>query len=250
MTSEQPPSPAQASTSRRLPLWLMILGTGLTTGLLAAVGGEFTYQAFDKEPEYPASVNGLPGSERAVSRAVIRFNTKKTVSTNQAAAAYGLLGMTLGVILGLAGGFAAGSARAHAGAAAVGGALGGVAGAGLAMVMVPLFFEYSDAQTTAFWILLAHAAIFAGVGAAGGLALGWAWGPRGPIFRCIVGGIAGALIGTLVVDITNVATSGVARIFEPIPAQPGARFVVDVGIALCAVLGAALAGRKRRSRPS
>jgi hypothetical protein len=250
MTSEQPPPPAQASTSRRLPLWLMILGTGLSTGLLAAVGGEFSYQALVKEPEYPASVNGLSGSERAVSRAVIRFNTKKTVATNQAAAAYGLLGMTLGVILGLAGGFAAGTGRAHAGAGAVGGALGAVAGAGLAMVMVPLFFEYSEATTAALWILLAHAAIFAGVGAAGGLALGWAWGPRGPTVRCLIGGIAGALIGTLVVDIINVASSGIARIFEPIPAEPRARFVVNIGIALCVVLGAALAGRKRRSGPS
>ena len=210
MISEQPPTPAQASTSRRLPLWLMILGTGLTAGLLAAAGGEVTYHALNKEAEYPASVNGLPGSERAISRAVIRFNTKKKVATNQAAAAYGLLGMTLGAILGLAGGFAAGSGRANAGAAAVGGTLGGAAGAGLAMVMVPVFFEYSNSQTAVLWILLAHAAIFAGVAAAGGLALGWAWGPHGPVVRCAVGGIAGAVIGTLVVDIINVATSGIA----------------------------------------
>jgi hypothetical protein len=246
MQSEEPPIAAETTTSRRSPLWLIMVGSGLIAGALAAVGGEFTYPALHKEPDYPAGLSTLGSSERAVARAVIRFKTRKSVQTNQATAAYGLLGVALGVVLGLAGGLTGGSRRASREGAVVGGVLGGIAGAGLSMVAVPLFFEISNSQTSAPLLLVTHAVIFAGVAAAAGAGLGRAWGDRKVIVRCVFGGIVGALVATVAVDVINVASSGVMRIFEPVPAETMPRVVVHLGIALAAALGAARAGRKLR----
>ena len=249
MAPEEPqPTLAEKPTNRLLPLWLMILGSGLTAGVLAAAAGELTYRVLYSEPEYPANVESKPATERSIARGVIRFEVKKSVGTNQAVAAYGLLGLAVGIILGIAGGLAAGSGKANLPAAVVGGILAGIAGAGLALVMVPRYFDSSEATTAPLWLLLAHAAIFGGIGAASGLALGWAWGGRAPIVRCVLGGIIGGVLGTIGVDIANVIGFGMGRIFEPVPAVSGARFVLSIGIALCVALGAALAGRKARAR--
>ncbi len=81
----------------------IMVASGLIAGCLAAIGGEFTYPALHKEPDYPASVSSLSSSERAVARAVVRFKTRMAAETNQATAAYGLLGVALGVVLGVGG---------------------------------------------------------------------------------------------------------------------------------------------------
>jgi predicted tellurium resistance membrane protein TerC len=114
------------------------------------------------------------------------------------------------------------------------------------MVAVPLFFEISNSQTSAPLLLVTHAAIFAGLGAAAGAGLVWAWGDRKVIVKCAAGGILGAVIATLLVDVINVASFGVMRIFEPVPAARGPRIVVHLGIALGIALFAARAGRKLR----
>ena len=62
----------------------------------------------------------------------------------------------------------------------------------------------------------------------------------------MIGGIVGALVATVAVEVINVAAFGVMRIFEPVPAQSAPRAVVHVGIALGTALGAARAGRKLR----
>ena len=219
MNSEEPTTTAETSTNRRLPLWLIMLGSGLFAGALAAIGGEITYPALHREPDYPARLSSLSSSERAVVRAVVRFKTRMAVVTNQATVAYGMLGVAVGVVLGLAGGLTVGSRRASQEGAVVGGISGAVAGAGLSMAAVPLFFEISDSMTSAPLLLLTHAVIFTGVGAAGGAGLGRAWGGRKVIVRCVLGGIMGAVLATIAVDVINVASSGVMRIFEPVPAE-------------------------------
>jgi hypothetical protein len=251
MPLEEPRTDGEKPSNRVFPLWLMALGSALIAGSLAALGGELTYQALHKEPEYPASFTSLSSSERAVARAVVRFNTRLAVETNKATAAYGLLGVAVGVALGLAGGLAGRSRRVSVRGAAVGGVLGGIAGAGLAMVFVPLFFQLMEDAITALPLLfLTHAAIFAGVGAASGAALGWESGDRRVILRCAVGGVVGALIATLAIEVINVAAFGVMRIFEPVPAKSMARILVNLCVALGTAAGALLAGRKLRARQS
>jgi hypothetical protein len=251
MQLEEPRINAEKPSNRVFPLWLMTLGSGLIAGSLAAFGGELTYHAFHKEPQYPASLSSLGGSERAVARAVARFNTKVAVETTKATAAYGLLGMALGVVLGLVGGLAGRSRRVSLRGAVVGGLFGGLAGSGLSMALVPLFFQVSNSDITALpMLLLTHAAIFAGVGAAGGAALGWEWGDRKVIVRCMIGGVVGALVATLAVEVINVAAFGIMRIFEPVPAKSMPRLLVHLCVALGTALGAVLAGRKLRARQS
>ena len=80
------------------------------------------------------------------------------------------------------------------------------------MTIVPLFFELSDATTALPLLLLTHAAIFAGVGAAGGAGLAWEWGDRKAIVKCVLGGVVGALVATLAVEVINVAAFGIVRL--------------------------------------
>jgi hypothetical protein len=248
MPLEEPRTNAEKPSNRVFPLWLIILGTGVIAGSLAALGGELTYQALHKEPEYPASFSSLGSSERAIARAVVRHQTRMTVETNKATAAYGLLGVALGVVLGLAGGLASPARRVSLRGAVVGGVLGGLAGAGISMALVPLFFELSDSGITALPLLFAtHAAIFAGIAAAGGAALGGEWGGRKVIVRCMLGAVLGAVLATLAVEIINVAAFGIMRIFEPVPAKSMPRFLVHLGVALGTAFGAVLASRKLRA---
>ena len=141
MIPAQPPTTAETSPTRRLPLWLIILGTGLTAGLLAAIGGEVTYPALTRRPTIPpvSTACAVP-NERCHVRS-FGSNTKKKLGTNQAAVRMGYLVVALGVVLGLAGGLQQVPGAVQPGAAAVGDALGGVAGAGLSMVDVPAFFQ-------------------------------------------------------------------------------------------------------------
>jgi hypothetical protein len=106
----------------------------------------------------------------------------------------------------------------------------------------------AEAITALPLLFLTHAAIFAGVGAAGGAALGWETGDRRVILRCAVGGVLGALIATLAIEVINVAAFGVTRIFEPVPAKSMARILVHLCVALGAAVGAFLAGRKLLAR--
>ena len=223
----------------------MTLGLVVIAGSLAALGGEITYEALHKEPQYPASFSTLSSSSSAIARGIVRYKTRMAVETNKAMAAYGLLGVALGVVLGFAGGLAGGSRRASRDGAIAGGVLGGITGAGLSMAIVPLFFEFSDAMTALPLLFLTHAAIFAAIGAAGGAAMGWASGDRKVIVRCALGAVAGALVATLAVEVINIAAFGLARIFEPVPAKSVPRFVVHVVIALGTALGAVIAIRKK-----
>jgi hypothetical protein len=251
MQLDEPRTDAEKPSNPVIPFWIIIVGSVLIAGSLAALGGELTYHGLHKEPQYPASLSGLSSSERAIARAVVRFNTRVAVETTKATAAYGLLGVALGVALGLAGGLAGRSRHVSLRGAVVGGVLGGIAGAGLSMVFVPLFFHLMAEAITALPLLfLTHAAIFAGVGAASGAALGWESGDRRVILRCAVGGVVGALVATLAVEVINIAAFGVMRIFEPVPAKSMARILVHLWVALGAGLGAVLAGRKFRARQS
>ena len=127
--------------------------------------------------------------------------------------------------------------------------MGGIAGAGLSLATVPLFFQFAGSDITALPLLfLTHAAIFAGVGAASGAALGWEWGDRRVIVRCVIGGVVGAVIATFAVELINVAAFGIMRIFEPVPAKSTPRFLVHLTVGLGTAVGAVLAGRKLRAR--
>ena len=249
MQSEAPQTNVGMPSNRRSFLWLVCLGSGLVAGLLAAFAGELVYEKIHADPEYPASFDSLSGSERAIARAQVRFKTRAVVETNQAIAAYGMFGLALGVALGLTGALAAGSKPVSFAGALIGGVSGAFFGAGLSMALVPVFFDVSNSQTGLPLLFLTHLAIFAGVGAVGGLALGWSLGDRKVIVRCMIGGIVGALVGTFVFEVTNFVAFPNMRTFEPVPLKTIPRFIMHFGVAAgVGFFAGRAAGKARRLR--
>jgi hypothetical protein len=147
MPSETPLTNVDMSPKNRFPLWLVCLGLGLVAGALSTLGGELTYEKLHADPEYPVSFDSLSGSERAIARTQVRFKTKVIVETRQAAAAIGMLGLALGIALGLTGALTAGSQRVSLAGGFIGGVSGALVGAGLSMLLVPVFFDVSNSQT-------------------------------------------------------------------------------------------------------
>jgi hypothetical protein len=236
MQSETPLPIGVEAPGGRYPLWIVCLGSGILAGLLAAFGGELTYDKIHVDPDFPATLNSMSGSERSIARAQVRFNTKVVVERNQAMAAYGMLGAALGVVLGGTGALVAGSKRINLAGALIGGVSGGLVGIGLSMALVPVFYDVSNSQTGLPWLFLTHLVIFAGIGAVGGLALGWPLGDRKLIIRCMIGGIVGTLVGTLVFEVTNFVAFPNLRTFEPVPLKTIPRLMMH----LCLAAGAGM----------
>ena len=246
MQSAEPRTRGGETQSRRLPLWLLSLGSGLLGGLLAGFVAELTYGAIHREPVYPALFDSMSGSERAAARARLRYETSLAVQQQQATAAYGMLGLALASVLGLTGGLAGGSKRAPLAGAVGGGILGGLAGAGLSMVLVPVFFELSGDYNRVLLLLLTHLAIFAGVGAIGGLAFGWGLGDRKAMIRCMFGGLVGALVGSFVSEVSNAVAFPLWHMYEPVPVKTRPRLLVHLWVAAGTAVGAGLAAGKLR----
>ena len=155
-----------------LPLWLLTLGAGLVSGLISWAGGEAIYPAFRPENEtiYPANYKSLSGYQKEAVDSRIGGVAERIVQQKKAAASFGLLGLVLAVGLALIGGWAAGSSRAALVGIVAGGPVGAAAGAVPSWAVVPLFFRFQTADSGLLVLFLTHAVIFAGVGAASGLA--------------------------------------------------------------------------------
>jgi len=219
--------------------WLLTLFAGLAAGLLSAFGGEKTYDAFALDPHYPANYGSTSGYERAAVRSDVERIAKQVVEMKKGTAAYGLLGLLLGVAMGVAGGLARGSIRSGLLGVLAGGASGALTGAALSAALVPVYFRLMDPTRGLVGLFLIHAGIFAGVGAVGGLALGWGLGDRKLIGRCLIGGLFGSFVGTFAFEAINSLAFPLLGTFEPVPAERIPRLAVH----LCVAIGtAALAG--------
>ena len=113
----------------------------------------------------------------------------------------------------------------------IGGVSGALVGAELSVLLVPVFFDVSNSQTGLPLLFLTHLTILAGVGAAGGLALGWSLGDRKVIVRCMIGGIVGALVGTLAFEVINFVAFPNMRTFEPVPVKTIPRIIMHLLVA-------------------
>ena len=169
----------------------------------------------------------MTGSERSIARAQVRFKTKVVVETQSGDG--GVWNARSGI------GGRPGTHRCSGrrfrtrqsrGRSLIGGVSGCLVGAGLSMALVPVFYDASNSQTGLPLLFLTHLAIFAGIGAAGGLALGWSLGDRRVIVRCMIGGIVGALVGTLVFEVTNFVAFPNLRTFEPVPVKTIPRLIM------------------------
>jgi hypothetical protein len=151
--------------------------------------------------------------------------------------------------LGFVGGLSCGSfARARA-SAAVGAVVAGLAGAAIAFAAIPLFFRFLDPESGGLLLLfLTHGAIFAGIGATAGLALGLGVGDRSSLSRAAFGGLLGGLLGTFIFDSALSLMFPLMRTFQPIPDEPAPRWIAHLCVAIFVAFSAALAVGSPRGR--
>jgi hypothetical protein len=167
-----------------------------------------------------------------------------------AALAYGALGLLLGASLGLVGGVAAGSVRSALKAMALGAVGGTLLPVALSYAMVPLFYRYLDPESGGLLVLfLTHSGIFAVIGVAAGLALGFGLGQQTALVQAAFGGMLGALVGTFAFETISSLAFPLVRTFEPMPGELVPRLLAHVSVAFGAALCAGLAVRER-TRPS
>jgi hypothetical protein len=237
-----------ASTSpRRVLLWA--LAGGLVAGLASWFGGEAAYGIFEPVVTRSPDWDRVSPQERGALAAKQRRINKPAAETKNAALAYGMLGAAVGMTLGLAGGLARSSARAGLLAGLVGAPAGVLGAAVMSALMTPVFFRLLDPDSPPPLAapLFTHLGIWAAVGVAGGLALGLGLGDRGSIARSAVGGLAGVLLGTFLIEVVIALVFPSMRVYEPIPEERVPRLIVHLGVAVATALGAALALREART---
>jgi hypothetical protein len=121
-----------------------------------------------------------------------------------------------------------------------------VAGAVLSLALVPLFFRFLNPESGLIWLFATHAAIFAGVGAAGGLALGMGLGDRMALWRVVIAGLCGGLAGAFLLETFLTVAYPLLPTFEPVPSERLPRLEAHLGVAFCcALLGGIAAGSPR-----
>jgi hypothetical protein len=165
--------------------------------------------------------------------------------------AYGVSGSLLGLALGIGGGLARRSTRAGLGSAAFGGPMGAVAGAALSAALVPVFTSQHDPIMPSLGLpLLIRGGIWTAIGGMGGLAFGMGMGGHRLMIRGMLGGLAGAAVGTLVSELTAAVVFPLQRNDEVIPAESTSRLLAHLCVAVLAAAGAALLVRGHGSTRS
>jgi hypothetical protein len=193
--------------SRRL--WVYGLGGGLLAGLASGLLGEGVLDSFNPNIG-PASIHA-PAAEQRGRTALIH-----AAEINQVALAMGILGGLEGFSLGLAGGLARRSIRTAAQAAAAGLIVGACAALAASFCIMPYYISNRNFFGESFLApLLLHAALWMPIGATGGLALGFSLGGCGRTAHAVVGGLAGAALGTLLNEFTRVALFPLSNASQP-----------------------------------
>jgi hypothetical protein len=210
--------------------WANPMIAAALAGLLAWAGGEWV----EKANEVPiVSEFTVAGSSQ--------FARRAAAITTRATLAYGLLGAALAVALGLTGGLSRRSPRRAFAGAGAGLVLGTVAGAMAARVFVPFFLRNENTQAEDLFLpLLTHGGIWSLVGTAAGLCLGLGFDGAGTrALRSAMGGLAGAVVATLLYEVAGAVAFPLDQTGQPISAGAGSRLfaclVVSVAIAAVAV---------------
>jgi hypothetical protein len=252
--AELPPAAPSPSTGDRpagLParLWIWALAAGIAAGAVAAIGGEAAHKRrFVPPMKLPANYESLGMYDKPdVLSAVLRKETPGVESKNTAVA-YGLLGAAIAGALGLAGGLARRSGRSGLITAVVGVLAGGAIGAIMSAVLVPVFFRELTDETGMMLGLMVHAGIWVPIGAAAGLALGVGLGSSRAMALALIGGLAGAALGSMAFEVINALAFPNARLDMPIPELRSSRILAALSVAVCTSLGAALGLQERKRK--
>lgn len=222
------PGPSGRFAARPVRLGALALAAGVTAGLVAWLGGEAAHGTF-------APPAGLYG---ALEKSAILAREQLAAQVKNAALAFGLLGAATGLALGVVGGLARRSTRASAGAGLVGLVAGLAAGAATSLILVPIGERDPGLAESLFVPLLMHGGIWSAVGAAGGLAFGLGLGGRGMAPRALLGGLSGALLGTIGYELVGALVFPLAGTSHALSATAPTRLLaclfVTIPVALCA----------------
>jgi hypothetical protein len=227
----RPSAPPDVLAGPGLPklIWLWSVIAGVTAGAVAWAGGETTYDYY--QPSKAAA------SEPYAFR---KLNAEKDVADGRnAAVAYGLLGAATGLAMGLTAGLARRSVGWAVCGALTGLVLGGLLPALVSPWVVPLHRKLYLPQTPDLMLpIMVHGAIWCAAGLAAGFAFGVGLGGRRRLFRGALGGLIGAAIATVLIDVLGAALFPFSRADLPIAETASVRLLSRVGvaggIALCA----------------
>jgi len=160
----------------------------------------------------------------------------------------GTLGALLGVGMGLVGGQSSRGPRQALIAAGVGLLAGGIAGAAPPWIVIPPYLraeEYTSGELGRS--LMMHWGLWTALGAAAGLALGI--GKRTRLLWAILGGILGAVGGTLAYEVLGGMVFPMAETGRPFPETWATRLMAMLFVAVPSALGAVLVSTLPRKSP-
>jgi hypothetical protein len=235
-----PRDAAPPPVAGRAALWAAALTAGLVAGVAAWLIGEAAHGFFE-----PAEVETIRMGQQTKGPT---FETENEATFKNALLVFSSLGSVLGMALGVGAGLARRAPRSAATAAAFGLMLGVLAGAGTAAVVLPpalrtRSFRHDDLLRP----FLVHAALWAPIGAAGGLAFGLGAGRRGAALAAAAfGGALGTLFGTAAYELIGGLAFPLARTDGVISLTWSTRLIARLGVALGAAAGAALGAGDRR----
>jgi hypothetical protein len=215
--------------------WLAALG-GILAGLIAFGFGETIHHVI---PVKLVLQDVMMTGKKAMFPSLETINVAKA---QNAALAFGLLGLCLGAFLGLAGGLA----RRAGGPAIKAGLFGAITSSalavGLCLTILPRSlrwqFDYSDYDLLI--ALLTHGLIWGLLGALAGMAFAIGLGDRRLLGRALTAGFLGAVLGTVVMELIGAAffasAATVNPISETLPTRLMARLLVTIGTAAGLIL--------------
>jgi hypothetical protein len=221
---------SDASAVRTLRPLIEIAAAGLLAGLIAFGLGELIYGRFAPE------LVGQSVGGNQVMRPTLE--TKAASDARNSATAFGILGGVIGLFLGLAGGLERRSISSAAKAGCVGLVLGVTVGAVLPLVLVVPYLRMLNRRTAddLFLSLGLHAMLWGPLGAVGGLAFGIGRGRLGQTLRLIVGGLMGAIVGTIAYDAIGGAITPLAGTADAISTTWPTRLLARLLVAISAAV--------------
>lgn len=222
-----PPEVEGSRPGRRI---LLVIGaTGILAGILAFGLGEWT-SAF-----FPVEQAGVPLGGGTVMRPTME--TIARADMKNSALTFGVTGGILGLTLGVAGGLVSRSTASAARGGLVGLFLGAVLGVSLPLGLIEPFHRFQvDRNSDDLLVPVAlHEILWAPLGAVGGLAFGVGRARAGVILRATLGGLLGAVLGTIAYDVIGATLAPLAETSEAIsrtwPTRLLARLLLAVGTA-------------------
>jgi hypothetical protein len=235
------PAAAAVGSARR---WALTMTAGLLAGLAAWLGGEACLNLI-KPPRHAANSKGL----------VLNITDRREVASAEAknaGLAFALLGGSMGLAFGAAGGLTRRSGRATTTAALLGLMAGSTGGAGMSLALLAPYNRYKsrnpdEAARDLVLPLLVHSGIWSAVGGLAGLAYGFGLGERRRLPRIVLGGLAGAALGTIAYELIGAAAFPAAQTTQFVSATWPTRLLARLAVAVTAAAGVGLTiGQSRK----